>query len=172
MDKAGTTPDGLAGRNRLALVALRKDDRETAKKLIAEVLAVSAQDRDALLTRGKMALTGEDPIGAINDFRSVLRDEPNNPDLLRLLATAHMMNKEPQLAQDTLERAVAAAPQDVDSRISLARLLVEAGRGPAAVELLQAGLKVVPNDLRLYEALRSHQGLVAVSYTHLTLPTK
>ncbi|HAZ60396.1 MAG TPA: hypothetical protein DCY89_02335, partial [Gammaproteobacteria bacterium] len=153
VDKAGTTPDGLAGRNRLALIALRKDDPDTARRLLAEVLAVSAQDRDALLTRGKMALTGEDAIGAINDFRSVLRDEPNNPDLLRLLAAAHMLNKEQQLAQDALERAVTAAPQDVDVRISLARMLVEVGRGPAAVELLEAGLKVVPNDMRLYEAL-------------------
>jgi len=153
VDKAGNTPDGLTGRNRLALLALRKEDPDTARKLLAEVLAVSAQDRDALLTRGKMALAGQDAIGAINDFRSVLRDEPNNPDLLRLLASAHMLNKEPQLAQDTLERAVAAAPQDVDARISLARMLVEAGRGPAAVELLRSGLQAVPNDLRLYEAL-------------------
>jgi len=32
-------------------------------------------------------------------------------------------------------------------------VLAEAGRATAAVELLQAGLKVVPNDMRLYEAL-------------------
>lgn len=151
--KAETGPDGLEGRNRLALIALRQDDQATARKLIEEVLAVSAQDRNALLTRGKMALAGQDAIGAINDFRSVLRDEPNNPDILRLLAGAHALNKEPQLARDALERAVSAAPQDVDARISLARLLIEAGRGPAAVELLVTGLRAVPNDLRLYEAL-------------------
>lgn len=151
--KDATGPDSLEAKNRLALLALRENDKETAIKLTDEVLKQNPQDRGALMTRGRMALQKGDAVSAINDFRAVQRDEPNSAEVLRLLAEAHLMNKEPQLAEDTLNRSLEANPQDVDARVRLAQILGQGGRGAASVELLQRGLQAIPNDLRLYEAL-------------------
>jgi len=149
----GVKGAGLAARNRLAALRLQQDDAAGAQRLIAEVLAASPRDADALVLRGTIALGRGDPKGAIADLRSALRDQPNSGPILRALARAHLQNNEPALAEEALRRAVDAAPADPSNRLDLAGLLIEQGKPEQAKPMLVELAKKRPADLAVQQAL-------------------
>lgn len=119
-------PDGIKARVELARLILSSEpESPRAQALISEVLAVNPRDNDALLIRGRLAARRKDYVSAINDFRSVLKDQPGSVEVLRLLAAAHQANGDQELARDTLARAVEVAPDNAEIRLSMARLLVQ-----------------------------------------------
>ena len=143
-------PDGVAGltaRNRLAHLLYTRGELAGAEALVAEVLEANPRDNDALLLRGTMALARDDAVAAIADFRSLLKDQPHSARLLGLLATAHAVNHEPELARRALERAVDNNPTDVQSRVALAKLLLSQGELRRAGELADQALRLAPGHL-------------------------
>ncbi len=146
-------PDGLAARDQLAQLRLRRNDVDGALKLIGEVLAKSPRDDEALLLRGDIELSRKDPKAAIADLRSVLRDQPNAVGVLRALARAHVANGESALAEETLRRALDANPRDPGLRLDLAQLLARMGKPEQAKPLLADLAKEHPEDTATLDAL-------------------
>src|SRR6202011_6043267 len=144
---------GLAARDRLAELRVQRDDVAGAQTLIAEVLAKSPRDDDALVLRGNIALAKSDPKSAIADLRTVLRDQPNAIGVLRVLARAHVANGEPALAEETMRRAVEANPQDVSVRLDLAQLLAQIGKPEQAKPIVAELVKEQPNNLPALDTL-------------------
>ena len=144
---------GLAARDRLAELRAQRNDVAGAETLIAEVLAKSPRDDDALLLRGNIALAKQDPKSAIADLRAVLRDQPNATGVMRSLALAHLANGEPALAEETMRRAVEANPQDVTARLDLAKLLVQLGKPEQATPILKQLVKEQPNNIAALDTL-------------------
>jgi predicted Zn-dependent protease len=95
-DKLG--PNGITARNKLAGYYAASKRVDEAKALIKEVLDANPRDAEALTLRGQFALAENKIPDAIGDFRSVSVDQPNNVNVLKLLATAHLRNNEPELA--------------------------------------------------------------------------
>jgi tetratricopeptide (TPR) repeat protein len=144
---------GLAARDRLAELRVQRDDVAGAQTLIAEVLAKSPRDDDALVLRGNIALAKSDPKSAIADLRTVLRDQPNAIGVLRVLARAHVANGEPALAEETMRRAVEANPKDVNVRLDLAQLLAQIGKPEQAKPIVAELVKEQPNNLPALDTL-------------------
>ena len=138
----GVEPAGLKARVQLAqLINASEPDSPRITRLVEEVLAENPRDNDALLVRGRLAMQRKDYVGAINDFRSVLKDQPNSDEVIRLLASAHLANGERDLARDTLARGLEANPDNVQLRLSMAQLLMQGGDLDAALEQVDEVLR-------------------------------
>ncbi len=150
---AGVQPAGLRARDRLAMVALQRQDTTQAESLIAEVLKENPGDNEALTLRGDIELGRGDPAAAIADLRTVLRDQPNSVPTLRALARAYVANHEAGLAEDALTSAVQANPQDLDARFDLAGMLRQSGKLDQARKLLEQLAADAPNKPEISRAL-------------------
>ena len=146
MAAAHFTPPGISARDRLAYLKIETNNIPEAQKLLADVLDKNPRDNDALIMRGNLALAQKDPKSAINDLRSVLRDQPNAVGVMRSLARAHLDNGEPALAEETMRRAVDADPKDRAVRLELANLLVRLGKAEQAKPLIDELVKQHPDD--------------------------
>ena len=124
----GVEPQGLKARVQLARLLYENDpDSDRIPQLIDEVLAENPRDSEALLIRGMLAARKKDYESAVNDFRAVIKDQPNSVSVLQLLASAHLANGEKELAKDTLARAIEVAPGAVKPRLAMARLMAQGG---------------------------------------------
>lgn len=145
-------PDGLRARNHVAALLLHSDKREQAAALLEEVLEKNPRDNDALLMRARLAMARGQAANAIIDLRAVMKDQPDAPDVLSLLALAHSQNREPQLALDVLRGAVDANPRNEGLRIQLAQELRKSGDQRAALDQYQEVLKRAPGHMSALEA--------------------
>jgi len=140
------TPPGIMARDRLAYLEIETNRVPDAEGLLGEVLDKNPRDNDALILRGNLALAQKDPKSAINDLRSVLRDQPNAVGVMRSLARAHLANGEPALAEETMRRAVDVDPRDRGARLDLANLLIQLGKGEQAKPVIDELVKQHPDD--------------------------
>jgi len=137
-------PEGVAARDRIAAIDVQDGRYGDARALLGEALQSSPHDRDALVLRANLSIQDGDPVAAITDLRTVLRDQPGSVATLRTLARAHLANRSPVLAEESLRSALAAAPQDVDVRVDLAELLMRTDRAEEAATLLEETMKANP----------------------------
>jgi tetratricopeptide (TPR) repeat protein len=151
--RAGIAPDGLAARDRLASLLIERQDIAGASTLIAQVLQQNVRDNDALILRGDIALSQGQVQAAITDLRAVLRDQPNAVTVMRTLARAYQRNDELDLAEQTVRAAVQIAPQDAQTRLDLAQMLIDAKKWDEAAMLLEQIVAIDPRSNRARELL-------------------
>lgn len=149
----GTGPKGLAARDRIAAIDIVQSRDDEAKKLIAEVLAESPRDDDALIMRANIALAHGDAADAIPDLRAALRDQPKSIVLQRTLARAYVAKGESALAEEALRSVLDAQTTDPGAKIDLAQILLQTDRPAQAVTLLEKTAEKVPQDPQVRVAL-------------------
>lgn len=147
IDDYGTKPDGLQARTALGEVRFRQGRFDEANQLASEVLKENARDNRALLLKGRVAMQKGDAVSAISSFRSVLKDQPESPDVLTLLADAHAMNREPELAREHFHKASEANPRNVATRVRYAQFLAASGDHGAALKEVDRALAVDGEDV-------------------------
>lgn len=140
-------PDALKAKNRLAVLALAEGQLSRAAALTDEVLDANPGDRQGLMLRGRIALFRKDGQKAVAAFRSLLRDQPDSWEILNLLAVAHKLDGKPALARESLERAVAANPDEFKAYKNLVDFLTEQENHSLALEKLDEFLKRHPDKL-------------------------
>ena len=151
--REGLRPDGLKARSHLAEMLFQQGDLEGSKKLVDEVLKESPTNSDALLIRGRMALAFRDIKGAIADFRAVLRGQPDALSVRSLLASAQILNNEPELARENLRRVLEGQPDNLDARLALARVSLMLRDEEEARALVGEVLAQQPDNLKALLAL-------------------
>jgi len=120
----GTGPEGLKARVALARIALKQKKYEKSSEYISEVLDENPRDVQALLINGKLALANSDPVSAIAVFRSVVKEQPDMVEASKFLSIAHMLNKEPELAKETLMQSIDAAETNPKAYLNYAQYLI------------------------------------------------
>jgi tetratricopeptide (TPR) repeat protein len=146
-------PSALTAKTRLAVVEARLGERDSARTLIEEVLAENPRDQEALKLRGTLSLAEGDASAAIADYRAALRDDANNTDLLRLLARAHLVNKEIELAKDTLLKGVEADPTAIALRADLVNIYSQQQELDSALAQLEEVVNLQPTNAKAYEGI-------------------
>ena len=148
---AKSRPDGLKARVLLARSRLSSGESAEAEKLLAQALAENRSDGDALRLRARMSLSRGDARQAIPDLRVVLRDHPEDIEVMNLLSSAYLANNEPQLAKDVYSNAVVRYPNNVNLRLALATFLAGTNDYDGAMRELDTALKADPRGARAYQ---------------------
>jgi tetratricopeptide (TPR) repeat protein len=152
---------GVGARDHLAALRLQRNDVPGALQLIGEVLTNSPRDDEALVLRGEISLSRQDPRSAIMDLRAVLRDQPNSVGVIRSLARAHLANGEPAVAEETMRHALDANPKNPVLQLDFAQLLSQLGKHEQAKPVIAAVLKEEPDSLEALDA--QYRNAIALS---------
>ncbi|HUO20769.1 MAG TPA: tetratricopeptide repeat protein [Steroidobacteraceae bacterium] len=144
----GTDPPGLVARDGLAALRLQQNDPDSVLRLANEVLAQNPRDNDALIMRADVELARKDARDAIADLRTVQRDQPANPGVLRALARAHLANGEPRVAEEVMRQAVELNPGDATLESELAELLASLGKSDEANTTIARAVEQLPGNLQ------------------------
>ena len=148
-DKIG--PNGLKARNYYASLLLKQNEMEKGEALLAEVLKENPKDLTALSLRGRLALSRGDGASAVRDFRTVVNEQPNSAESVGLLARAHLLNKEPQLARDVIAGAAERFPKDAQLRVLYADFLASNHEVDAALKQVDEALAGQPKNVPLLQ---------------------
>ena len=144
----GDAPAGLSASNRLASARMAAGQVEEAAALAEAVLRASPRDGAALVTRGRIQLLRGRAQEAVVDLRAALRDQSDSAEVVGLLAQAHRVAGEPQLAREVLGEAVKNNPRVAELRLLLAADLIDSRDFKTAATEIDQVLRNEPTNLR------------------------
>ncbi len=102
-----------------------------------------------LIAAARAALVAGRAAEAEASCRELLRDDPENPELLHLQALARSRAGRVAEGAQLLERAVAAAPGCAAAHSDLGAMLIKLGRPEAAVQRLRIALRLDPQSTEI-----------------------
>jgi tetratricopeptide (TPR) repeat protein len=117
------------------------------------VIAEQANNTRALMLRGTIALSERDAPQAIADYRTILRDDPENTLVIRQLAAAYVMNDQKDLAKELVQNAFEANSDDPDLALLHARFQGDAQDYDSAIETVSDILDENESDLATIKTL-------------------
>lgn len=138
---------GLRARNLLAKLFIKEGAYKKALEHIEHVLKENPQDNNALLSKGLYAINNNNPEMAINALRVVVRDQPASVVATSLLAKAHLLNNEPQLAREVLQRIIEVTRKNPKSIMNYARFLADENSYDDALAQIARVLNNSPKDI-------------------------
>ena len=103
-------PDILKAKTLLARIRFSERNFDESMKLVNEILAENPNDMAGHALKGDLMVTKKDYVGAIAEYRTVLKDTPENIPVLLALARTHLFNNEPQIAKDTYRNILTINP--------------------------------------------------------------
>jgi predicted Zn-dependent protease len=145
LKQAGNSTD-LAVRLHSVLAA--GGDREGAERFAADWLRTNPRDQAFRMMLAQAALSSKDYAAAVEQYRTILKDQPSNPVVLNNLAWAAAQLKDPH-AIEYAEKAYAVAPEHPSVMDTYAGLLIERGEAARAVELLRKASAAAPESTEI-----------------------
>jgi tetratricopeptide (TPR) repeat protein len=113
---------------------------------VDEVIESNPKSVDGHFYKGNIYLARGDGLNAISEFRTVVNEKPGFIEGYLRLAGAHLLNKEPELAGDTLQNALKVAPNSRAVRKALARVYATKKDYTAAEAQLRKIVELYPDD--------------------------
>lgn len=107
-----------------------------AAAVVEKMLNKSPHDTEALLQRGKLALSAGDFARSEADLRKVLELRPDSSEGYYLLGRLHVVRGDTQSAKQALADALRLDPRLTAARVELAQALIASGGSATAVKLL------------------------------------
>jgi tetratricopeptide (TPR) repeat protein len=146
IDKDPTSVDAINARMKLAGIAFSVNDKDEAKRLIAEVLAIDAENSEALILKSRISMLKRQYSDAIPDLRVVLKNNPDSEPALLLMAIANQEIGSTDLALDAYQTLLVLKPDHVAALTGVARILQGRGDIERAQKLLEAAIKEDPDN--------------------------
>ncbi len=143
----------IEAKNELAFLYLRENNSGAAQELVKQVLSEQPNNIRALVLRGTLAISNRDAPQAISDFRTILRDQPNNTFAIRQLATAYILNDQDDLAKELLQKAVEIDGNDKELGLLYARLQGSDNEFDSAITTVNDLLESNTEDLETIKTL-------------------
>lgn len=138
---------------RLALLMLGTERMEQAGSMLKELLEQHPNHVDALMLRGRMAISDGEADSAIADFRTALKEQPTSEDAMKYLAQAYVLDNQPELAQQQLQSLLQVNPLDMSARLELGGLLYRQRDYLGAIEQLSLVSKVQADNFTARDLL-------------------
>jgi len=161
IERSGDGPDAVKARGLLAGVLLTNGDKTSARILIDQVLLGDQRNEQGLLLKASLEVDARKFDLAIADLRTILRDSPNSPRALLMLAKTHELAGAPELAQENYQKAYEAGKPALQFSIAYSEFLLKRNQSvraeAIASEVLQAEPANVP-ALRVLAQARINQG--------------
>lgn len=145
--KDPTGPAGLRAKGQMAALHAARGRTAEAEKLAAEVLKENPKDMSAIRTTGLLALAKKDGGAAVNNFRILVQDQPQNLEARLLLAQAHLLNQEKEQARDQAKKALELKPDSTEARRFLYGLYLRDKDFQGAIETIQGYLRYNEKDM-------------------------
>ncbi len=124
-------------------------DQPGARTLVDAILAADPGMVGAQKLQARWMIAADDADRAIIELRTALSENPDDTDLMTLMAEAHNRNGNRELAGELLSRAVEASQNGADETLRYARFLAADERYQQAAELLETAGRKSRGDLRL-----------------------
>ncbi|WP_164738140.1 tetratricopeptide repeat protein [Frigidibacter oleivorans] len=137
----------------LARMLITEGNRVGGRARIEEVLQEDPTHVGALKLRAGLLIGEDDPGAAIVDLRTALGQEPNDPEILTLMAAAHERDGSPELAGERLALAVDLSGGAPAESLRYAQFLLRDGRRAAAEAVLVDAVRVSPQAVPVVAAL-------------------
>jgi len=147
IEKAGNDSEAIKAKGLLAASLLAGGDRKAARALVDDVLKKDQRNEQGLLLKAGMAIDDHNPEQAIPDLRTILRDVPDSPRALLLLAKAHELSGSPELAQEHYLKAFQASKLASPFGVAYGEFLLKRGQAARAESVAEDVLKVSPGDV-------------------------
>lgn len=140
-------PKGLQAKDELARLKIAQGHMVEGEKMVNEILKSNPKDMQAIEIRGIIALNKKDGLTAVNSFRLLTQDRPQDPQVWLLLARAHLLNKEEGQAKDMAKKALEIKPDFLDARKFLYGIFLEAKDYDGAINTIQGYLRLNDKDI-------------------------
>jgi tetratricopeptide (TPR) repeat protein len=146
IDHFRTGPDFLKAQLALARIQYINQDFETALKLANEVLKEDPNNLGGHTLKGDILMRRADFLGAVSAYRTVSNSTPENMIILYKLASAHLNNKEPNLALEIYKKILTADPKQKRARMGLIKIYQQKGNLADIAKEYKAILATSPDD--------------------------
>lgn len=142
-------PSNLRARLNIASLHIENDALDEAKKILAQARAIAPGDPRAIHLQALTDFRAKDYKSANEKIQILLKGAPNYmPGVLLAGAVLSELGSYEQ-AQAHVARVLGVAPGNHYARKLLISILSRTGQIPRAIEVLQAGLKMTPDDAEL-----------------------
>jgi tetratricopeptide (TPR) repeat protein len=145
--KYGDEPSAIRARRRLANIFITRNNLDKAMPLLEYVLKNNREDNDALMLQARIFNARGDTLAAANNYRTVLKNQPDSIETIQLLADTHVRAGQFEIAEDLLKRGPQVAPDNINAYLNLARFYMAKKNYALANEYFDTAFKKFPDDL-------------------------
>ena len=148
-------PDNLLLLRRLALIKMVKRDWDAVQEIIAKIESMPKGHLLAMMLQGKMYKVQDDCTKAINVFKEMLNNYPDQTTALQGMAECYSVLQQRPDMMSYLTKLIKQQPQNVTAETYRlqAQLFWEDNNLSAAVETLSQALEIDNKDTAVYLAL-------------------
>ena len=118
-------PPPSAVHTSLARLDIQLKHLDKAKAVVDQILAANEDDFEGRILQAQVELLSKDPQGALDHFRELLKEAPQDAQIHAGLAGCHLALGEELLGRQELEKVVELSPENTTARIQLARLYLK-----------------------------------------------
>lgn len=146
-------PDNLDARLKLAYTYQLQEKWDEARSVYEDVLKVDATNQGALYNLAVIAFNNKDYAEAEKGFKKVIKLYPGHLLALAALSNLYLDQKKPDLAIQTIDKAIKMRADVVDFHITKGKAYEQKGDKNKAKMEYKAALKYVPDNPEALKAL-------------------